>query len=156
MRDGRDREPPAERGSSRSDPRRVAEGLTGRGIGDGHGHIQCRKHSDRTACFGDYEMRNAVTRHEFRGIRQPGVGADEDGGSTRASRRALILKASSFATFVRAVLGETVITPECIAFDTFVVDHFARGGVIAAITEPSGPRRCASSRFPLPLLRGTT
>jgi len=29
------------------------------------------------------------------------------------------------------VLGETVITPECIAFDTFVVDHFAR--VIAAM-----------------------
>jgi len=94
MRNGRDREPPAERGSSGSDPRRVAEGLTGRGIGNGLGNIQCREHSDRTACFGDHEVRNAVTRHEFRGIGQPGVGADEDCGSTRASRRALILKAS--------------------------------------------------------------
>jgi len=38
----------------------------------------------------------------------------------------------SFATSVRAVLGETVITPERIAFDTFVVDHFAGCEVVAA------------------------
>jgi hypothetical protein len=50
----------------------------------------------------------------------------------------------SFATFVSLVSGETVMTPKCIAFDTFIVVHVAGCEAIVAMHRTM---TCRQTRF---------
>jgi len=71
-------------------------------------------------------------------------------GAVATTTQCIRRSAMSFATLVSLVSGETVMTPKCIALDTFIVVHVAGCEAIVAMHRTM-PRRQTRFVTPLPL-----